>query len=926
MVYQSNHFRTSALPDRRNRRMVHHFRTRFMSLNPGRRLRRLAALLVAILLFGGSAFGQSGKITGKVTAASTGEELIGVNVILEGTTIGATTNLSGEYVIIGVRPGTYTLVVSYVGFQTVRNPGVRVSIDLTTRENFELAEEAFEGEEIVVVAERPLVQRDLTATTAVVSGDEIRSIPVENFDDVVNLQAGVVDGHFRGGRIGEVGYWIDGVPVTDVFDGSLGVELENSSVQEVQVVTGAFNAEYGQAMSGIVNVVTRDGDNNFSGGFTSFTGDYLVTDTEAFENLDVVSPAAVRNVEMDFSGPIFKDKLFFFTSGRYFKNNGWMYGRRVFEPDDIGFSSAGRLELLNRNGSGDSTLVSMNPYEKFSGQAKLTWRISSRIRLSVNTVLSREDFRDYDHSLRFLPDAQANRDRTGRTVFAKWTHTLSNTTFYEIAFSDNYSTYTQRLYEDPFDPRYLDNTYWDLRDEAWASQFRVGGTDNQRVDRSTETRLAKFDLTSQIDRYNLVKVGVEVRQHNLNYTDELIVVLPNIETFVFPNGTYNYKPVEFSAYAQDKLEIGSLIINAGLRLDYFNSDGVVFEDPRDPETAFEFRQEPPEAGEGFEKAEAKVQLSPRLGVAFPITETGVVHFAYGWFFQIPNFELLYQNPYFRLGGGSGLIGLIGNANLNPEKTINGEIGLKQQLTPSTALELTAYFRDIRDLAGSATDPIVIEGTSARYGRLVNSDFGFIRGVVLRLDQRVGSGFFLNADYTYQVAKTNASDPDQAYNAAAAKGQLEQQILPTNWDQRHTANLSMSYAAPQDWGFGMVATYGSGQPYTPRQTTLQTGTILPTKIPLNSEVKPGTFTIDLRVFKDFVFGASRFQVFAKVDNLLDRRNEFNVFEDTGRATYSLERNVDASNHVGPVDFLDRYYTRPEFFSEPRRVVMGLSYRF
>lgn len=887
---------------------------------------RRCLLAVALVVVGFSASAQYGKITGKVTDARTGEDLIGVNVIIEGTTIGTTTDLSGEYVIVGVRPGLYTLTASYVGYQTVRKPGLRVSIDLTTREDFRLSEEAIEGEEIVVVAERSLVQRDLTATTAVVSGDEIRQIPVENFEDVINLQAGVVDGHFRGGRTGEVGYWIDGVPVTDVFDGSLGVELENSSVQEVQVVTGAFNAEYGQAMSGIVNVVTRDGGNELSGGLTTFAGDYLVQDTKVFENLDAVSPMAVRNLDLDLSGPILREKLFFFVSGRAFSNDGWIYGRRTFLPGDVGYGEAGRLELLNRSGSGDSALVSMNPYEKLSGQAKLTWRLNTHIRLSANTVLSRENYRDYNHDLRFLPDVSPDRERIGRSVFLKWTHTLSNTTFYELSLSNNYSTYDQRLYEDRFDTRYLDLNFSDYRDEPWASNFRVGGTDNQRVDRSTDTYLGKFDLTSQMDRYNLVKLGAEFRRHTLVYNDETVVVLPGVETFLFPQGDYEYQPVELSAYAQDKVEIGSLIINAGIRFDYFNSDGLVFENPRDPKTAFEFRFEQPVEGQGFKKAGSKVQLSPRLGVAFPITETGVVHFAYGWFFQVPNFELLYQNPFFRLGGGSGLIGLIGNADLNPEKTINGEIGLKQQVTSTTALELTAYFRDIRNLAGTATDPILIEGTSARYGRLVNSDFGFVRGVVLRLDQRVGTGFFMNADYTFQVAKTNASDPAQAYNAAAAKGQLEQQILPTNWDQRHTANVSLSYQTATRWGFGMVSTYGSGQPYTPRQTTLQTGTILPTKIPLNSEVKPSTFQVDVRVYKDLTLGGSTVQVFAKVDNLLDRRNEVGVFEDTGRATYSLQRNVDLSNHIGDIDFLNRYYARANYYNEPRRVVLGVSYRF
>ena len=122
------------------------------------------------------AYGQHGKLVGEVTDATTGEALIGVNVFFEGTTQGTTTDLDGEYVMIGLRPGTYTLMASYIGYQTQRKPGVRISIDLTTSENFTLSEEIFEGAEVVVTANRSLVQKALTATTAVVDGERIRAL------------------------------------------------------------------------------------------------------------------------------------------------------------------------------------------------------------------------------------------------------------------------------------------------------------------------------------------------------------------------------------------------------------------------------------------------------------------------------------------------------------------------------------------------------------------------------------------------------------------------------------------------------------------------------------------------------------------------------------------------------------------------------
>jgi outer membrane receptor protein involved in Fe transport len=917
-----------------------------------RRFAGIAACLALALLLAAAlperAFAQHGTIRGVVTDAATGDPLPGVNVFIEGTTLGGSTGMDGSYVIIGVRPDTYNVIFSFIGYESVRFTDVRVRIDLSTTLNAQLREEVIQGTEVVVTAERSLVQRDLTASTAVVSGEDIRALPVENFQDVVNLQAGVVNGHFRGGRTGEVGYWVDGLPVTDVFNGALGVGIENSMVQEMQVITGAFNAEFGQAMSGIVNVVTRDGDNTFRGSASGFLGDYLSPNNRVFSNLDAFDAMGVRNAEADFSGPILRNRLFFFGSGRYFHNDGWIYGRNVFGFDDVGVDATGRRRLLNPAGSGDSSIVAMNPYDRLSGQFKLSAQVARGIRLSGNVIASEERFRADDHNLLFLPEARQHRNRFSRTGYLKWTHMLSNRTFYEAGFTNNYSRYREFLFEDPLDPRYRPNENFGFEDPSLTSYFRVGGTNNGRFFRSTDTYLLKLDLTSQVNNENMIKVGGEVRRHTLTYLSQTTVVEEGRDPFLFTNGDYRYQPIEFSAYVQDKLEMGGLIVNAGLRFDYFDSKGIVFRDPRDPNAVFMQNRLAIRDADGnvigqrtrpdgtpdytpaefFRPADATWQISPRLGVAFPITAGGVIHFSYGHFFQIPNFEYLYQNPYFQLSSaGSGLIGLVGNANLKPEQTINGEIGLKQELSSSSAVEVTAYYRDIRNLTGTATDPIQITGSAARYGMLINSDFGFVRGVVVRYNQRLGQDFFGALDYTFQVAKANASDPAQVYNAAAARQQLETQIVSTNWDQRHTANLSLSYNNPRlDAGFSMVASFGSGEPYTPFMTTQQTGTILPTKIPLNSERKPTTFNVNLNAFKNFTFGRHQVQVFSRIDNLLDSQNEYGVFGDTGRGTYSLQRNVDEGVFRGDPMFLEQWYTRPHFFSQPRRVVLGVQYRF
>ena len=947
-------------------------------------MKSFATLLASVLvvLLAAPVAAQSGKIAGVITDATSGETLIGATVRVEGLPSGAATDIDGAYQIIGVRPGDYAVLVSYVGYQPQRVEGVRVRIDLTTTVSVALSEQTVGGVEAVVEADRELFQQGVTATTASVSGDEIRAIPVENLADVVALQAGVVNSggetHFRGGRGGEVGYWVDGVPVSDVFNGGLSISLENESVQELQVVTGAFNAEYGQALSGIVNIVTRDGTNDFGGEVEVWGGDYAGATSATSAGIDApgldlfpgnglseFNPLSVQNIEGAFSGPVLRNKLFFFTSGRYFSNDGYQFGRDVFRAGDISLApGTGQLIFADDGdgslGSGDSSLVALNPYEKLSGQFKLTAEPLGGLRVSGNLFVSREDFRPYDFANIYFPTAARQNERRARTSILKIAHVLSNRTFYEIGLTNNYSSFRNFLFDDPTDTRYLDNRLFGLRaPNLFTNDFAVGGTDNGRFSRTTNTWLLKADVSMQVTSNNLVKTGIEARRHDLSFRDEFTLVQFDYDRDVLAipptlvtQGLYDYQPVELAGYVQDKIEIGGLIINAGLRFDFFDSNGVQFANPSDPAAVFpslrqcvnvqngvcvltgvdavDYRENIYTPDELFDDAESTFKVSPRLGVAFPISSSGVVHFSYGQFFQTPNFELLYQNPYFLLSSaGSGLIGLIGNASLRPEQTVNGEIGLKQELTSNSAIEITAYYRDIRNLAGTATDPITIEGSSARYGRLVNSDFGLVRGVILRYDQRVGRDLYAGVDYTYQVARANASDPALAYNAAAGQALLERQIVRTDWDQRHTANASLTYNNTRlNGGFGVIASYGSGTPFTPSNTAATiNGTNPPGVVVLNSATRPSSFNLNLNAYRNFaVTSGTNVQVYAKVDNLLDARNETGIFGDTGRATYALIQNQDVGQYVGSPLLLEQRYIRPDFFSQPRRVVFGLRFQF
>ncbi|MDX1702435.1 MAG: TonB-dependent receptor, partial [Melioribacteraceae bacterium] len=247
--------------------------------------------------------GTKGKIAGRVTDATTGEALPFVNVIVMGTTLGAATDIDGYYSILNVSPGSYTVKSSAIGYNSVSVQEVVVSIDLTTTVDFQLTSTSVElEEEVIVVATKELIRKDLTSSTSIVGDDVISQLPVTNIGDVLQLQAGIVVSpggniHIRGGRSNQVGYQIDGVPVTDVYDGSALVNVNQNAVQELQVISGAFNAEYGQAQSGVVNLVTKDGNNDFNFNIQAFTGDYVSDRTGIYANIDNINPVAIRNIE-----------------------------------------------------------------------------------------------------------------------------------------------------------------------------------------------------------------------------------------------------------------------------------------------------------------------------------------------------------------------------------------------------------------------------------------------------------------------------------------------------------------------------------------------------------------------------------------------------------------------------------------------------
>src|SRR3972149_1927505 len=887
----------------------------------------VSSISILLLLFGTIIYaGTTGKIAGKIFDKSTGEALIGANILIVGTSIGASADLDGNYFILNIPPGEYQVKASMIGYSSFTFQKVRVSIDQTTKIDFELNQESVELEDVLVTAEKSIVRKDLTSTEQTISGDDISMLPLEDVSAVVNLQAGVIDGHFRGGRGNEVKYLIDGVPVNDVYSGQSSLSAEVNSIEEIQVLTGTFNAEYGEALSGVVNQVTKIAGDKLDGNLSFYSGDYVSSHKDIFTNIDHISPTNVYNIKGNISGPVpgLENFMKFFFFGRYNYDEGSIYGQRIFNPSDSSNFSANSPADWYVGATGDKAYIPMNFSKRLSLQGKLAFNVGGGKGIVLSGLYQDNKYRDYDHSYRLNPDGDYKKFQKSFLGIVSYTLLLDNSAFIDFSFSGLRSEFKQYVYENPLDSRYVDPN---RKKDVSGNAFLTGGTQNWHFNHTTTSFTGKSDFTWQIDNINQIKTGIDLTYHNLKYEDFQIVIdaTSNFKPMIPELGAFNYNtyqanPYQFAYYIQDKVEIDYLIVNVGLRFDYFEPDGKYLKDPNKINLLDELK--PSEFPDSFfVQAKSKSQISPRIGISYPISDKGAIHISYGHFFQIPPFENLYRNPNFRIalsGDFPENIGnTIGNADLEPQQTIMYEIGLQQALTDELGITITGYYKDIRNLLASE---IFIKNNFRKFSKLINRDYGSVKGITLSFEKRFSYGIGASLDYTFQIAKGSASDPNAAFNNAQSNPPIEEnkQLVPLDWDRTHSLNFTLTFGVPGDYIASFIGRLGSGLPYTPSLQNQRTGLE-------NSDNRPAFFHVDFYLTKYFELVGHQFSIFLKIFNLFDTLNEVNVFGDTGRAgdTLELTRNQTAPRGVNTTK---EFFTRPDFYSSPRQIVIGAAVSF
>jgi outer membrane receptor for ferrienterochelin and colicin len=802
----------------------------------------------------GRASAQTGAISGRVTNRE-GEAVPYTAVRLEGTTRGVMTNLEGRYLFSNIPVGTYSLNVGGMGHAQSRRAGIQVDAGRTTIADFKL------GEKPIVIAGPSITTTRKGTVNTVGSGtvqaeirDDFHSLPVLNLKDVIAMKAGVIDLggklHFRGGRETEILTIVDGVASRNPLNAE-GVDLGLLAVESSEQVLGGMDAQYGNALSGVISYTTREGGEKFEGELRYFTDRYGEAD-KSFNNFERVSTG--------FGGPfLFPRFNYFFSFEGTYSDTHLRSVARHREHRFLDFIRIGNRQSNDAKLSGKLTF-------KVTPDARLNFEVVKNATLNgvFNNRWNRQGF------VQVIQDSTPPTDGTVTTSYGAWAwypidssyvpmntadhlpvleqdyiqtalawkHTLALNTVYNVRLSrQQWTSSNDVLDRKPWEYQQVPNQYYDTQNRIDGVYYATNGDFPSYERKRTVTYTLNGDVSKRIGTHDFMAGG------DINYNDLgfLRTTFPNVVTstglYGFDRDEFRFFNPEGSFFVQDRWKYQGLVLNAGVRYDNFS------------------------VGKQLPSADVvdrvKTQISPRIGVAYPISDRDVMSFHYGRLFQVPDREVIYQG---RLP--SALVR--GNPNLEPQTTISYQLGIQHMLSNTVFGQFGVYFKDIFGLL--TTVPEEVPGFANTVETYVNGDYASARGIEVTLIKKFTHGFGWELNYSYGHVTGTASDPNRAL---MDQGNLRDQFKPTSeqpleWDQRHTLSVTLSLANEKNWRSSFVYQFGSGFPYTPheREERRQNPELV------NSKRLPSLSTLSMQGERNFSAWGQNVTLYVQATNLLD----------------------------------------------------------
>ncbi|MCX6138469.1 MAG: TonB-dependent receptor [Ignavibacteriales bacterium] len=822
--------------------------------------------------------GTVGIIDGKVIDKNTKEPLPAVNVQIIGTMMGGVSDIEGLYQLNNIPAGTYDLRFSYVGYKTLTVRRVAVLADLRTRLDVVLEVSTVEMQGVEITARKPLIQKDQPSTAYSIGEIKLEKLPVTSFLDVLSLQPGVtLEGNVRGGKTNEVLFLIDGMPVQDYISGGLGSELPKSAIGGMTIMTGGFDAEYGNAMSAIVNVITRTGQNDHKIN-VRFEKDNWIP-SKWVEQTD-----QLNELELTASGPLLRNSLFYMTAATIrLSNTRWWKDMQNFYP---------------------------SPNNKeFSGITKLDFYSTSTTRLSLQAIYTLRDWLDYEFSWRYNLDGLPKRSRMSIRTALSFTKTLTSSTSFSLSLSRYY------LKNQVGEGNKSDMLITPYRYDIFL-RYVIAGSKNWWAKVQQEVYSLKGDYTSQLDKNHFLKFGFEVSQYDI--FSDLVKFEPqrtyfgktmeNAQLLNYSN-LYDYLPRMGSAFIQDKIQFSrdGSILSLGLRWDFM--------DPRAERPTVEFIPSIANPAEfvqhitGSKKAAFKQQFSPRIAFAAPTGPSGMFYVNFGYYFQFPLFDYLYSGiTPAQIQSGSRSV-MAGNPDLEPERTIAWELGYKHAIDEFFVGSVTYFQKNAKNQIDSKTLVAFDSKFAGDYGfaTYVNNAEASASGIEFVLSRERDDKLSGSISYTYMITEGMSEVANQAVNQAQWGFPIKAVSFPLSWDQRHSVKLDVAGKMWYDVQANLVLWYNSAKPYTyfPTRDGFTAADSTKDFIPNNYRMKDVVF-VNLKLSKSVtVAELAKIMVYADIRNLLNTKNV---------------RWIDSNGRIGgELDDPSAYY-------DLRRVMVGVSCEF
>ena len=872
---------------------------------------------------------STGRITGR--ALEKGKDPVAfANVVVLGTKQGTMTDETGAFVIAGVPVGSYQVKLQAIGYDPVIQT-VQVNAGQTAVLNFSVgATKVVKEVETIEVRAEKRIDTKSSSTKQSISAEKLKEIPVDNLSQAIATKAGIVaqggELHFRGGRGGEVKFQFDGVEATDpAFGGS--ANIANLAVAGTDVLSGGFDAEFGNALSGVVSVSTKEGTNRL-GGEVRWDTDRYGDPTKTYDNYD--------RFTFGFGGPTPVKNLTYFATyeGTFtdtYLKSGWTHPSRTL----LDF-----IQLGNRQ----SNQINTN--------FKLAYRMNPRNKITFETINNHTINVPYIHEWSRKGFVQVSYD-TSKTdgsltpKYGTWSPTQVDSTYQAVNLADHVPTFDDRFqaFTGVWTNQLSDKSVWTTRVAAqdfntvnsvnseepweywtqnpfyWSGNLGFGTENNpyfathgdvpQFLQRDVHVYTLKTDFSTRHWKQHTWKTGIEARY---NRVQNLTLTSPNGESNGLPGGTrsdfVNFNP-EGAAYLQDRWEFEGLVLNAGLRYDFFSPGAQVSD--------LDLK-----SGKRY-----KTQFSPRLGIAYPVSDRDVLSFHYGWTYQTPQRSFVFENR-----GISSTVAVRGNPDLEPETNIAYQAGVQHLFTKDISGQFSVFFKDIYGL-------ITVRQERDENGNLVNvyfnGDYASARGFETSLIKSFSHKFSVDLNYTYSIATGVASDPNTAlqfFNGNRLYLPISEQ--PLAWDQRHTVSVNSVIREPGKWGMRMLWQYGSGFPFTPAFRNDRR----PDPVLTNSRRLPSQARLTIDGDKFYKIWGQNVTLFVDARNVLDATNIQSIsqtgrspfvntagddytiyYTETGRAGGAYLQDTNGDNVLDWVPLHD-----PRVFEEGRNVRLGVSITF